>query len=154
MTDVTALQAPQSGQRAALLEPARSSPKWLTSSLEALSQDFRPRLPAHARLTAEQRSTVQGMCSHLAAHLAPATDEEIAAAFGLLRHQFPTRDMEAGEARAIARGFLMALRGAPAFALEEAVGRILSGRAGINQDFMPTAPRVRPPFWSNWYWNI
>lgn len=83
------------------------------------------------------------MCSRLAAHLAPASDEEIATAFAMLRLQFPARDMDAGEARAVARGFLMAMRGVPAFALEEAVVRILSCQAGINPDFMPTGPRVR-----------
>lgn len=143
MIDGTALTAHKIGLREALLEPGRSSPKWLASSLEAMSQDFRPRLPARASLTDEQRSTVQEMSYRLASHLAPASDEEIAAAFGLLRHQFPARDMEAGEARAVARGFLMAMRGVPAFALEEAVGRILSCQAGINPDFMPTGPRMR-----------
>ena len=83
------------------------------------------------------------MCSRLAAHLAPASDEEIAAAFGMLRLQFPVRDVEAGEAKAMARGFLIALRGSPTYALDEAMDRILRCRAGLNPDYMPTGPRIR-----------
>lgn len=83
------------------------------------------------------------MSSRLAAHLAAASAEEIAGAYGLLRVQFPAADMDAGQARAVAKGFLLALEGVPAFALEEAVSRVLRGRAGINPGFMPTAPQLR-----------
>lgn len=130
-------------QRANLLDPVGSSPPWVISCVNALTQDFRPRLPASHALTGEQRTAVQAMASRLETHLAPASDEEIGSAFAMIRLQFPAKDVGAGAARAVARGFLLALRGAPAFALECAVERILSGQAGINPDFMPTAPRVR-----------
>lgn len=83
------------------------------------------------------------MCSRLAGHLAPASAEEIGTAFAMLRAQFPAADVEPGQARAVARGFLMALEGAPAFALDEGVRRVLRGRAGLPSGFMPTAPQFR-----------
>lgn len=86
---------------------------------------------------------VQKMCSRLAGHLAPASAEEIGTAFAMLRVQFPARDVEEGQARAAAKGFLVAMEGVPAFALDEAVRRVLRGKAGLPAGYMPTAPQLR-----------
>ena len=61
----------------------------------------------------------------------------------MLRAAFPAADVEPGQARAVVRGFLMALEGVPAFALDEGVRRVLRGQAGLPAGFMPTPPQFR-----------
>lgn len=130
-------------RRAALLEPLSASPQWLMKSLSAVSADFRPKIPECAALTEMQRRTVAEMCSRLEGHLHPASDEELGVTFAMLQSAFPAANLADGEARANARAYMLALEGTPAFALEEAMRRVLRGEAGIDRRFMPTPPELR-----------
>lgn len=140
MTAVTVAKQPDPR---ALLDPLRVSPQWLTSSLSAVSADFRPTIPEASALTVGQRRTVEKMEARLGERLQPATDEQVAVTYSVLKSAFPGARLEPEEARANAAAYLMALDGVPAFALEEAVKQVLRGNAGINRSFMPTAPELR-----------
>lgn len=129
--------------RQALLDPRSVSPPWLTGCLKALGEGLRPKLPAAFALTAEQRATVSEMSSRLAQHLAPASPAEVGAALAILQCSFPMTITDPTAAKANVRAYAMALEEVPAFALEEAVRRVLKGEAGLKGSFMPTPPQLR-----------
>lgn len=83
------------------------------------------------------------MCSRLAQHLAPASVDDIATFVANLHANFNAPALDDVPAKARGKGYLIALEGAPAFALEEAYGRLLRGTAGLSSTFMPTAPELR-----------
>ena len=126
-----------------LLDPLAASPPWLIGCVKALGVGLRPKLPAAFALTVEQRATVAEMSSRLAQHLAPASPADIGAVLALLQCAFPAAPMDPVAAKANVRAYAMALEEVPAFALEEAVRRVLKGEAGLKGSFMPTPPQLR-----------
>lgn len=143
MTAETAPARQTTDTRAALLEPLEMSPLWLRQSLAALTQDFRPRIPDARALTASQRRFVEETSSRLASHLAPASPAESGKWCAVLQASLYTRDLEPELVDANAEGFLIALEDAPAFALQEAVRRILKARTGCSKKFVPAPPELR-----------
>jgi hypothetical protein len=144
MTAVTVQNGMNSGaQTAALLEPTKQSPPWLTRSLAALGDGFRPMIPEAAALTTGQRRWVEQAEERLGSHLVPALGAEIGKCVAVLQAQFPAREIDEGTAAARAEGYLMALDGVPLFALREAVKRAMRGEAGLNPSYMPKAPELR-----------
>lgn len=128
---------------AALLEPTKLSPPWLTRSLGALGEGFRPTIPEAFALTEAQRTTVGTRAERLAQHLGSASAAEIGKCIAILQAQFREREVDDGSAAARAEGYLMALEGVPLFALREAVRRVMRADAGLNTSFMPKAPEMR-----------
>ncbi|MFG1283361.1 hypothetical protein [Xanthobacter autotrophicus] len=127
----------------ALLNPNLTAPPWLKSSLDALTADYPPRLPHHAGLTEDQRTRVEARLSRLVQCLEPATSDEAATFIVSVQDQFGTPDMDPDALRRRQEGFLIALEGVPAFALDEAYRRILQKRAGFDPRFMPRPPELR-----------
>lgn len=144
---MTVPAAPQPGpasQAAALLNPSAAAPQWLTSSLGALTADYPPRLPAHLALSDQQREVAAEMCSRLASRLSPASPDDLAAFVVTLQDQFGTGDVDDHALRRRQEGYLVALDGVPAFALDEAYRRIMQRRVpGLNPKFMPKGPELR-----------
>lgn len=128
---------------AALLEPARLSPLWLTRSVGALGDGFRPTIPAAFALTDPQRAWVEEAHARLEPRLAPASVAEIGKWCAVLQAQFETAEKDPDIAAARAEGLLIALEGVPLFALQEAVRRIMQDRAGLDRRFMPKGPELR-----------
>lgn len=128
---------------AALLEPTKLSPPWLTRSLDALGDGFRPTIPEAYALTADQRAKVEAACFRLDQHLSPAPAAEIGKCVAILQAQYREREVEEVSAAVRAEGYLMALDGVPLFALREAVRRVMQGDGGVNPSFMPKGPELR-----------
>lgn len=126
--------------RAALVDPRRASPQWLTSSLDALTADFPPRLPAERAPTEDQRRKVQEMAARLDGWLEPAPVDAVGTLIAKLHTFLSAPELDEGAALVRAQAYLDALEGAPAFALDEAYRRIVSNEAGLSTRWMPTPP--------------
>jgi hypothetical protein len=94
-------------------------------------------------LTAEQRSLVELRLSRLSDCLLPAPPAEIGKWCCVLQSALNAANLDPVMAAANAEAYLIALDGAPAFALEEAAKRVLRGKAGLSRAFVPTAPELR-----------
>ncbi|MFG1399857.1 hypothetical protein [Roseixanthobacter pseudopolyaromaticivorans] len=79
----------------------------------------------------------------MASHLAPASPADIGKWCSVLQASLHTRELEPALAAANAEGFLIALEDAPAFALQEAVRRILKAKSECSKTFVPPAPELR-----------
>lgn len=86
---------------------------------------------------------MEARLSRLVQCLAPATSDESAAFVVSLQDQFASGDMDLDALRRRQEGFLIALEGVPAFALDEAYRQILQKRAGFDPRFMPRPPELR-----------
>lgn len=86
---------------------------------------------------------MEARLSRLAQCLEPATSDEAAAFVVSVQDQFAPPDMDADALRRRQEGFLIALEGVPAFALDEAYRLILQKKAGLDPRFMPRAPELR-----------
>ena len=136
-------QAPKPDPTAALLAPSEHSPGWLKQRLSALTADFSPSIPEALALTDAQRVAVQTMADRLAAHLSASSTDDVVSAVAQMRVVMPTGGLDDGQAAAAGRAYLIALEGAPRFALQEAVRLVLRGEAGLDMRFMPTPPELR-----------
>lgn len=144
MTDEKALATPAKDRtHAALLEPSNFAPQWLKNSLAVLKAPYRV-IPAEHALTAETRKVVQETRSRLGAHLQPASVDDLGTGLAMLQAQFPSQDVDKVTAKVRVQGYLMALDGVPAFALDEAIKRVLQRKVpDLEPKFMPTAPQLR-----------
>lgn len=139
---MTALPAKPDPTRA-LLAPSEHLQDWLKRRLNALTADFSPWIPEALALDAAQRATVEEMAARLDAHLSGSSTDDVVSAVAQMRVVLPTSGLDEGQAAAAGRAYLIALEGAPRFALQEAVRLVLRGEAGLDHRFMPTPPELK-----------
>ncbi len=75
--------------------------------------------------------------------LAAAGPAEIATCVSIVRAGLRSKQSDEVSEAAGAEVFMMVLQGLPAFALREAALRIVAGKAGLSQTFVPTAAEMR-----------
>lgn len=128
-----------------LLDPMRSAPAWLKSSLDNLNitDPRHPTIPERAAPTVDQRRDLAATLSHLRSLLAPAAPAEVATCIAIVRAGLRSKQSDETSESAGAEVFMMVLQGLPAFALREAARRIVMGDAGLSLIFVPTAAEMR-----------